>query len=96
VKVLLVMCRKYESVNIFRISRSIDHNAFITQANVNGVYGNGFDAVKFKIKSTRSGMGKEIITNEETADGTAHEDKLIDTSTDNLKKSEIGSSSYKI
>lgn len=31
VKVLLVMCRKYESVNIFRIARSIDHNAFITR-----------------------------------------------------------------
>lgn len=51
VKVLLVLCRKYESVNIFRICRSIDYNAFISQANVNGVYGEGFDAVKMKIKS---------------------------------------------
>lgn len=50
VKVLLVMCRKIESVTIFRIIKSIDDNAFITQANVNGVYGQGFDKVKVKMK----------------------------------------------
>ena len=50
VKVLLVMCRKIESVNIFRIIKSIDKDAFITQANVNGVYGQGFDEVKVKMK----------------------------------------------
>ena len=50
VKVLLVMCRKIDSVNIFRIIKSIDSNAFITQANVNGVYGKGFDEVKVKMK----------------------------------------------
>ena len=52
VKVLLVMCRKIESVTIFRIIKSIDHDAFITQANVNGVYGQGFDEVKLKMKPT--------------------------------------------
>ena len=50
VKILLVMCRKIESVNIFRIVKSIDSQAFITQANVNGVYGQGFDTFKVKIK----------------------------------------------
>ncbi len=49
VKVLLVICRKIESGTIFRIIKSIDPNAFITQANVNGVYGTGFDQIKFKI-----------------------------------------------
>ncbi|MCM1483536.1 MAG: YitT family protein [Muribaculaceae bacterium] len=49
-KILLVMCRKIESVTIFRIVKSIDEDAFITQANVNGVYGKGFDAIKLKIK----------------------------------------------
>lgn len=48
-KVLLVMCRKIESVTIFRIIKSIDENAFISQANVNGVYGQGFDAIKLKV-----------------------------------------------
>ncbi len=49
VKVLLVMCRKIESVTIFRIIKSIDDNALVTQANVNGVYGKGFDEMKVKI-----------------------------------------------
>lgn len=49
VKVLLVMCRKIESVNIFRIIKNIDDQAFISQANVNGVYGQGFDAIKLKV-----------------------------------------------
>ena len=35
------MCRKIESVTIFRIIKSIDKDAFITQAQVNGVYGRG-------------------------------------------------------
>ena len=52
IKVLLVMCRKIESVTIFRIIKSIDNDAFITQANVNGVYGQGFDEVKLKMRPT--------------------------------------------
>lgn len=50
VKVLMVWCRKIESVTIFRIVKSVDENAFITQANVNGVYGKGFDTMKIKMK----------------------------------------------
>jgi uncharacterized membrane-anchored protein YitT (DUF2179 family) len=50
VKVLLVMCRKIESVTIFRIVKAIDRNAFVTQGNVNGVYGMGFDEVKVKLQ----------------------------------------------
>lgn len=50
VKILMVWCRKIESVTIFRIVKSIDPGAFITQTNVNGVYGKGFDTMKVKIK----------------------------------------------
>lgn len=50
VKVLLVMCRKIESVTIFRIIKYIDKDAFITQAQVNGVYGKGFDNLKLKMR----------------------------------------------
>lgn len=50
VKMLVVMCRKIESVTIYRIIKSIDKNALVTQANVNGVYGKGFDEMKVKIK----------------------------------------------
>ena len=50
VKVLMVMARKIESVAIFRIVKGIDPDAFITQGNVNGVYGKGFDQLKIKMK----------------------------------------------
>ena len=50
VKVLMVWCRKIESVTIFRIIKGIDPNAFITQSNVNGVYGKGFDTMRVKMK----------------------------------------------
>ena len=50
VKMLIVMCRKIEQINIFRIIKEIDPGAFIAQTHVNGVYGNGFDEMKVKIK----------------------------------------------
>lgn len=53
VKVLLVMCRRIESVGIFRIVKAIDREAFVTQGNVNGVYGLGFDENKVKMKNER-------------------------------------------
>lgn len=49
-KILMVWCRRTESVNIFRIVKSIDDNAFITQGAVNGVYGKGFDTMRVKMK----------------------------------------------
>lgn len=54
VKMLVVMCRKIESVTIFRIIKSIDPDALVTQANVNGVYGQGFDQIKVKLKDDHS------------------------------------------
>lgn len=48
VKLLMVMCRKIESVTIYRIVKSIDPDALVTQGNVNGVYGKGFDMMKVK------------------------------------------------
>lgn len=50
IKVLMVWCRKIESVTIFRIVKSIDEDAFITQTNSNGVYGKGFEKMKVKLK----------------------------------------------
>lgn len=49
-KILMVYCRKIESVTIFRIIKSVDEDAFVTQGAVNGVYGQGFDKVKIKMK----------------------------------------------
>lgn len=73
VKVLLVICRKIESVNIFRIIKSIDRDAFITQANVNGVYGQGFDKMKVRMKEpshiTEGDSGHAAQTTEKTHEG---------------------------
>lgn len=49
VTMLMVLCRKAESVTIFRIIKSIDPDAFISQGNVNGVYGVGFDKMKVRL-----------------------------------------------
>ena len=53
VKIVMVMCRKHESVNIFRIIKEIDREAIITQSNVNGVYGFGFDELKVRVHSKK-------------------------------------------
>lgn len=45
-KVLLVMAKRTESTSIFRLVKQIDSNAFISQSNVVGVYGQGFDRMK--------------------------------------------------
>ena len=53
VKIVMVMCRKHESVNIFRIIKEIDREAIITQSNVNGVYGFGFDELKVRVHNKK-------------------------------------------
>ena len=46
VKVVVLLARKTESNAIFRLVKQIDNQAFISQANVRGVYGEGFDQIK--------------------------------------------------
>ena len=53
VKVLLVWCRKIESVTMYRIIKSIDADAFVAQSKANGVYGKGFDTVKVRLKKRK-------------------------------------------
>jgi uncharacterized membrane-anchored protein YitT (DUF2179 family) len=48
VKVLVVLAKKSQSVNIFRLVKDVDPNAFISQSSVIGVYGEGFDSIKVK------------------------------------------------
>lgn len=49
-KVICLMAKKRESVLIFRIIKTIDPNAFVSQSSVQGVFGEGFDPIKVKIK----------------------------------------------
>ncbi len=49
-KVLVVLAKKRESTNIFRIIQGIDPAAFVSQSKVIGVFGEGFDRIKVKAK----------------------------------------------
>ena len=42
-KIIILMTRRRESTSVFRLIRQIDKHAFITQTNVSGVYGKGFE-----------------------------------------------------
>ncbi len=44
--VLLVMAKKYERRDIYRIIHHEDPNAFVSMSNVEGVFGEGFDKIK--------------------------------------------------
>ena len=44
--VLIVMARRRESQQIFRLIKYIDNQAFVSQSKVVGVYGEGFDRIK--------------------------------------------------
>lgn len=45
-KVLCILARNTESAMMFKIIKSIDPNAFVSQSRVIGVYGEGFDAIR--------------------------------------------------
>ena len=46
--VLCILAKKSEQVTILRIIKRIDPNAFVSIGAVSGVYGEGFDPIKFK------------------------------------------------
>ncbi len=50
-KVLCILAKKNESTTIFRLIKMIDPSAFVSQSNVIGVFGEGFDQIKVKVKN---------------------------------------------
>lgn len=58
VKMLFVMAKRRESSVIFSIINEIDPKAFVTQTNVIGVYGEGFD--KFKVRASRQAHAQKL------------------------------------
>ena len=69
IKMLFVLAKKRESTIIFRLIKDIDPNAFVSQSQVIGVYGEGFDKrirqnqSKIKIKHEELSIrNKEIYT----------------------------------
>ena len=59
VKVLCILARKRESVMMFRLIKSIDPNAFVSQSSVIGVYGEGFDEMKVKVAKKEKQIEKK-------------------------------------
>jgi len=45
-KVIIVLAKRTEAVEMFRLIKSIDEKAFISQSTVRGVYGEGFDKIR--------------------------------------------------
>jgi uncharacterized membrane-anchored protein YitT (DUF2179 family) len=45
-KILMIVVRKYEGNDVYRIIREEDSRAFISVSNAMGVYGQGFDVIK--------------------------------------------------
>ena len=54
-KIICLLARKSESTYIFRLIKMIDPNAFVSQSAVIGVYGEGFDEMKVKLKKEKRG-----------------------------------------
>lgn len=45
-KVVLTLVRKHEISDVYKLIKEIDHEAFISVANVMGVYGQGFETIR--------------------------------------------------
>ena len=52
-KVIVCLAKKSESINIFRMIKSIDPYCFVSMANAQGVFGEGFDTIKAKVANNK-------------------------------------------
>lgn len=50
VKMLIIYCRKTEALSVYRLIKELDPHAFMSQSNVNTIYGEGFDENKVKAR----------------------------------------------
>ena len=60
-KVLCILAKKRESLDIFRLIKMIDPNAFVSQSAVIGVYGEGFDEMKVKVADKKKKKKMKIV-----------------------------------
>lgn len=61
IKIVIVVTRQREASYVYRMIDDIDPDAFVTQSQVMGVFGKGFD--KFKVKKKSSNKNKPKATN---------------------------------
>ena len=50
---LCILAKKNESTNMFRLIKMIDPQAFVSQSSVIGVYGEGFEEMRVKVKKQK-------------------------------------------
>lgn len=62
IKIVIVVTRQREASYVYRMIDDIDPDAFVTQSQVMGVFGKGFD--KFKVKKKSSGKNKQKAVTE--------------------------------
>ena len=60
VKMLFVLAKQRQSQTIFRLIEEIDPHAFVSQSAVIGVYGEGFDQIKYKAKKKEEDNEEEL------------------------------------
>lgn len=60
VKMLIIFCRKMEALQIYRIIKELDPKAFVSQGNVNTVYGEGFDQNRVKARKRIEAIDKLV------------------------------------
>ena len=61
VKMLFALAKQRQSQTIFRLIEEIDPHAFVSQSAVIGVYGEGFDKIKGKIKKKNEEDNEEEL-----------------------------------
>ena len=61
IKIVIVVTRQREASYVYRMIDDIDPDAFVTQSQVMGVFGKGFD--KFKVKKKSPNKNKQNSTN---------------------------------
>ncbi len=65
-KLLLVVCRKYESLRVQRVIKAIDPEAFVSMSSASNVYGEGFDPMKVRLsKKDLSAITKDASASTE-------------------------------
>ena len=94
-KVLCILARKNESVNIFRLIKMIDPQAFVSQSAVIGVYGEGFDEMRVKIKQNPTKAKKmKIVFATNNQNKLSEVKKILGNKFEVMSLSEIGCHEY--
>ncbi len=78
VRMLFTVVRVHESNEVFRIIKSIDPNAFISQSVALGVFGKGFDSVLTNKKEQARAQELEALYEQEEASKTHHAEEFQD------------------